>query len=94
VLARLAAEVGLEADEVRRVLGSDAFAHEVRADEEEARRLGIRGVPFFVFDGRHAVSGAHPADALLAALTTAWTAAQARVDELPEGASCGPDGCA
>lgn len=89
-----AAEVGLDADEVRRVLNSDAFATEVRADENEARRLGIRGVPFFVFDGRNAVSGAHPADTLLAALTTAWTTAQARVDEFPEGASCGPHGCA
>ncbi len=94
VLARLAIEVGLEADEVHRVLAGDAFTHEVRADEDEARRLGIRGVPFFVFDGRTAVSGAHPADTLLAALTTAWTAAQTRVDEFPEGASCGRDGCA
>ena len=66
----------------------------LRADEEQARSLGIRGVPFFVFDGRHAVSGAHPSDTLLAALTSAWQAANARAPEFAEGASCGPDGCA
>jgi predicted DsbA family dithiol-disulfide isomerase len=42
VLARLAVEAGLEHDEVRRVLASDAFAAAVRADEEQARSLGIR----------------------------------------------------
>ncbi|HEY0132659.1 MAG TPA: DsbA family oxidoreductase [Nannocystis sp.] len=94
VLARVAVEAGLELDEVRRVLDGDAFAAAVRADEEQARSLGIRGVPFFVFDGRHAVSGAHPSDTLLAALTTAWEAAKIRAPELAEGASCGPDGCA
>ena len=33
---------------------------EVREDERQAREAGI-GVPFFVFDGRLAVSGAQPA---------------------------------
>jgi predicted DsbA family dithiol-disulfide isomerase len=38
-----------------------AGADEVREDERQARELGISGVPFFVFDGRLAVSGAQPA---------------------------------
>lgn len=94
VLLRLAVEAGLEHDEVRRVLDGDAFAAAVRDDEDRARRLGIRGVPYFVFDGSHSVSGAHPADTLLAALKLAWDAANARATESPEGSSCGPDGCA
>lgn len=94
VLARLAVEVGLDADEVRTTLAGDAHARDVRGDEEQARRLGIRGVPFFVLAGSHAVSGAHPADALLAALNTAWEAAQAQPEIVAEGAACGPDGCA
>ncbi|WP_437640606.1 DsbA family oxidoreductase [Sorangium sp. So ce854] len=94
-LVRLAADAGLDPDEVAGVLASDAHAREVRADEEEARSLGITGVPFFVLGGRYAVSGAQPADVLLGALTRAWAeAAAAPSAELGEGAACGPDGCA
>lgn len=57
-LAELAAEAGLDRDEVARVLSGDGFAAEVRTDEAQARGLGIGGVPFFVFGGRYAVSGA------------------------------------
>lgn len=92
-LARLAGEVGLAADEVDALLTGDAHAREVRGDEEEARRLGIRGVPFFVFAGRHAVSGAHPAETLLAALTSAWADVHGQDEQAIAGAACGPDGC-
>lgn len=73
VLVRVAAGVGLDADDVRRVLNSDTYAKEVRADEQEARRLGITGVPFFVMDRRYGVSGAQPAGVLLQALDQAWS---------------------
>lgn len=71
-LVRLAAEVGLDADEVREVLRSDRYAGEVRADERDAQRLGISGVPFFVVDGRYGVSGAQPAGVLREVLEKAW----------------------
>jgi predicted DsbA family dithiol-disulfide isomerase len=71
VLVRLAAEAGLDPDEVRAVLASDRYASDVREDEETARKLGIRGVPFFVFGERLAVSGAQPVDVLLGALEQA-----------------------
>jgi predicted DsbA family dithiol-disulfide isomerase len=92
-LARLAADVGLDPAEVQHVLAGDAHADAVRADEETARRLGIRGVPFFALAGRYAVSGAQPSDVLLGALRTAWDAAQQSEDPA-DGAVCGPDGCA
>jgi predicted DsbA family dithiol-disulfide isomerase len=38
----------------------DEFADAVRDDEQTASELGITGVPFFVFDGKLAVSGAQP----------------------------------
>ncbi len=63
-LVRLATAAGLDADEVRAVLGSDAHADAVRADEDEARRLGISGVPFFVFDRRYGLSGAQPPEVI------------------------------
>ena len=67
-LARLAGEVGLDAEEARAMLESDRFVEEVRRDEARARELGIRGVPFFLIDERGAVPGAQPAHLLREAL--------------------------
>jgi predicted DsbA family dithiol-disulfide isomerase len=72
-LVRLVAEAGVDAEEARTALAGDAYADAVRADEELARRIGIRGVPFFVLGRRYGISGAQPADALLQALEQAWT---------------------
>jgi len=71
-LQRIATSAGLDADEVRAVLNSDAYSDNVRADERNAQELGVSGVPFFVFDGRIAASGAQPPDVLLAGLEQAW----------------------
>ena len=92
-VARLAAEAGLDLNEVRAVLASDAYAREVRADEREAQALGVTGVPFFVFGQRYAVSGAQPAEIHLGALEQAWRDIS-NAPTLTEGAACGPDGCA
>ena len=73
VLARLAGEAGLDVAEVQSLLAGDRYAEEVRADEATARSIGVTGVPFFVIDGRFAVSGAQPSEALLQVLDRAWT---------------------
>ena len=70
-LVRLGAEVGIPAAEIRDVLAGDAYAAEVRADIEEARALGIHGVPFFVIDRRFGISGAQSSELFLRALTEA-----------------------
>lgn len=93
-LVRLAAEVGLDEELVRGTLASDAYAGEVRADEREARVKLINGVPFFLFGGLYAVSGAQPIDLMLQALNQAWNKLAAKPVVLQEGATCGPDGCA
>ena len=36
----------------------------MRAEDMVARRAGISGVPCFIFNGRHALSGAHPPEVL------------------------------
>ena len=59
-LVELGRDIGLDARELEQALESGAFREEVTADIEEARQLGISGVPFFVFDRRFAVSGAQP----------------------------------
>ncbi|MEA2752971.1 MAG: hypothetical protein QOI41_7114 [Myxococcales bacterium] len=93
-LVGLAAEAGLDAEEVRATLAGDAYTREVREDEDEARQLGITGVPFFVLAGKLAVSGAQPAELLLRALTRAWNELEAKPETFAEGAVCGPEGCA
>ena len=93
-LVRLSAEVGLDRDRVQATLTSGAFASEVRHDQAEARRLGVQGVPFFVFGGALAVSGAQPSALIERALGEAWRQHEAQPLVLEEGASCGPDGCA
>jgi predicted DsbA family dithiol-disulfide isomerase len=87
-LARLAADVGLPADEVVDMLASDQFADAVRDDERTAQQLGIHAVPFFVVDRAIGASGAHPATALVELLR------QARAANPPIALSAADETCA
>lgn len=60
-LADLAAEIGLDRAEVVAVLEAETFLGDVKADVAQAAAYGIRGVPFFVIDGKYGVSGAQEA---------------------------------
>jgi protein disulfide-isomerase len=68
VLAQLGKEIGLDETSVQETLASDAYTKEVNADIEEAQTLGIRGVPFFVFGRKYAVSGAQASEIFLEVL--------------------------
>lgn len=70
-LVRLATEVGLDADEARSVLTSDAYEDAVAADIAQAAAYGANGVPFFVFDRAFAISGAQPVETFALALSKA-----------------------
>lgn len=72
VLAELAANTGLDKEEVLSVLNSDAYTAEVQADVEAAARLRINGVPFFVVNSKYGVSGAQPSETFVQALNKAW----------------------
>ncbi len=93
VVLALGVEAGLDADRLSSILASDDHAKDVRADEAEAQRLGIGGVPFFVIGGRYAVSGAQPAELLGKAISQAYAELSSQPIELAEGAACGPEGC-
>ena len=71
-LVDVAASVGLDPAEVRATLDDDLFADDVRADEREAAEIGVRGVPFFVFDRKYGVSGAQPPEAFAEVLQRVW----------------------
>ena len=70
-LVSLAVDEGLDATEVREALESDRYVDAVRRDLDEARMLGVSGVPFFVIDGRYGISGAQATDVFSRALTMA-----------------------
>ncbi len=103
VLAALAADVGLDADECAAVLASDRYAAEVRAEEQAALDIGVTGVPFFLVDRKFGIPGAQDAETILAVLRRAWakehsvgadaSAAMGAVAAVPVDA-CGDEACA
>jgi predicted DsbA family dithiol-disulfide isomerase len=68
VLVQAAADVGLDADDVRRRLATDEDVERISQWAQEASDKGISGVPTYVFAQKYAVSGAQPADLLARAI--------------------------
>jgi predicted DsbA family dithiol-disulfide isomerase len=91
-LTRLAVEVGLPEDEVVETLAGQRFAQDVRADEQNAGRLGISAVPTFIVDRAIGGSGAHPPEALLGLLRQGWERRSPSL-VVTGGDACGPAGC-
>ncbi|MEZ7173388.1 DsbA family protein [Sporosarcina sp. OR05] len=67
-LLNIAEEAGMSKEHVSAMLQSDEFAADVQQDIEEARQIGVQGVPFFVINRKYAISGAQPAQAFAEAL--------------------------
>lgn len=93
-LISIATENGLDGNAVETMLHSDEFAYDVKQDEMEAQNIGVRGVPFFVFDNKYAISGAQPTAAFLETLNKAWSEYETEKPELiiSKGDSCDVDG--
>jgi predicted DsbA family dithiol-disulfide isomerase len=68
ILVRIAAAVGLDADAARRVLESDRYANEVRAQERYFQQAGIHSVPATIVNGQYLISGGQPPEAFERAL--------------------------
>jgi predicted DsbA family dithiol-disulfide isomerase len=95
-LIRLAGNVGLDTTRAKQVMESNEFGKEVQGDISEAVQLGLRGVPFFVFDRKYGISGAQAAETFTETLEKAY--ADWRKDnpiqklEIIEGEVCEPGG--
>lgn len=68
VLIAAARECGMDATLVETLLGAGADLDEVQAEIETARRMGVTGVPCFLFENRYAVIGAQDAETLADAI--------------------------
>jgi predicted DsbA family dithiol-disulfide isomerase len=77
VLVQAAADVGLDAEDVRAALESDQDVAQVERDAQSAKDAGIEGVPMFIFGGKFAVSGAQAPEYLADAIARAAQAQQA-----------------
>jgi predicted DsbA family dithiol-disulfide isomerase len=71
VLAKAAADCGLDADLVRRQLAGEDDVERVSREAESAKESGIEGVPCFIFGGLVAVSGAQAPEHLAQAIERA-----------------------
>lgn len=59
-LVEIGKEIGLTDEEIQEALTNEDYARLVNQDIAEARNLGIRGVPFFLFNQKQGISGAQP----------------------------------
>lgn len=71
-LIQIGIDLGIEKAVVTQMLTTDSFTDEVRYDEKTAQSIGISGVPFFIINQKHTISGAQPAETFLKALNQSW----------------------
>jgi predicted DsbA family dithiol-disulfide isomerase len=91
-LTQLGQEIGLDGSEIKVMLESDAFSEEVNHDIYEAHQFGIRGVPFFLFDRKYAISGAQESTVFLQALEQVFKEKLEEGPSVLEGESCDLEG--
>ena len=72
-LVRLAQAAGYDPTDARAFLDSDEMKDAIADADRRARTMGISGVPFFIFGGKTALSGAQEPEALLDAIAQART---------------------
>lgn len=88
-LLAVAELAGLDVRETEQMLASGEFGEAVRKDEEEAARLGIHGVPYFIFANGLAIPGAASTEDFKKMLSE-----NLGFGKKPWSVhSCGPDGC-
>lgn len=91
-LVELAKQVGLSAQAVQELLESDNYAYDVSQDIQEGVNLGLRGVPFFVFDRKYAIPGAQPMEVFHNTIKECLASQSAPLQQRgEEGPSCDPE---
>jgi len=95
-LVQIGKELELGEADVKAALNDEKYASLFNQDIQEARQLGVQGVPFFVLDREYGVSGAQPPQAFLENLEVAfdeWRKLNPETKlEVTQGQSCSTDG--
>lgn len=100
ILAEIAEEVGLNKEDVKTALHDETnYVEEVNLDIDEAKQLGISGVPYFIFNRKYAISGAQSTEAFVQAVEKILSEEkevpkfESLSPEGEDGGACGDDGC-
>jgi len=93
-LIQLGTSIGLDAGELKPALQNGLFAEDVKKDLYEARQVGVKGVPFFLFDEKYAIQGAQDSSVFRETFEKAysgWLKETAGINrEVADGPSCAP----
>lgn len=96
VLLDLGKQLDLDTEALKKALDTLQYEEDVRSDIYEAFQVGVRGVPFFVFDRKYGVSGAQSHQAFLETLEKSyadWQQSQTTTPlQMQTGAACDTDG--
>lgn len=68
VLVAIGEHLGFNAEDIEKQINDPALDKNVAEDQIQAKEIGVTGVPFFVFNNKHAFSGAQPEEVFLEAL--------------------------
>lgn len=94
VLSGIGEKLGFSKEEITNAVQSSELSTLVSKDISEASSLGIRGVPFFVFNQKYAISGAQPTHLFSEVLEKSWlefSESDSKIEIIDEGDSCGID---
>jgi protein disulfide-isomerase len=95
-LTKIGVEAGLNETEVASSFDNQQLAFELNRDIQEARNIGVNGVPFFVFNRKYAISGAQPVPVFLDTLQKSFAEWRQQhpesVLQVQEGQKCSVDG--
>lgn len=96
ILVQLASEIGLSEERITALLQSEKYAARVREDEEDAKDIGIKTVPFFIFNEEFAVSGLQKTDVFVDILEQVWergNSLQNPKEKQTQTTYCSGEGC-
>lgn len=94
-LSEIGEKLGFSKEEIQNAVQSPDLAKLVKNDIFAANSLGIKGVPFFVFNEKYGVSGAQPTDLFSEVLEKSWsefTESNSEIKIIEEGDSCDVEG--
>lgn len=97
-LISLGEEVDLCPKEIKQMLEGCKYTKMVRDEEDQAKQIGVQGVPFFVINEEYGVSGAQPSEVFLEILEKIWEESKQRKNikvftKNRETSFCTDDGC-
>lgn len=95
-LLQLAETIGLEKKQLATVLENNTYSSQIDQEMKDAKKQGLNGVPFFLFNQKHAVSGAQPPEAFLSLLNRSFSEwqveSQNNILDMTGGGACSLDG--